>query len=447
MLAWLGDVRLGVILTGMHRKAKQVDHAAASPADILMRCFTAAVHAVQPERALRAPLRESTPSVAPCWIISVGKASHGMARAIVEWLAEHGRGPAGGIIIAADALGPVHPSLRALVGDHPIPSDRSARAANAIAETIERIPPGAEVHIAISGGASALMAGPLPPLSTADVTATFELLLASGLDIQAMNAVRKRVTRWSAGRLALQLAARTLRVWVISDVISDDLGSIASGPCTGDRWTRADVAAMLSRSGHGVRLPVRVQAALLHETPKPDNPWLATITPRIVATNGMAVAAALKVADSFGVRASASPAPLHGEAAEMGRTIAATMAAHDGARGIVMWGGETTVTIVGNGGTGGRLQELALAAAEQLRGRDGTLLAAGTDGRDGPTDAAGAVVDGDTWNRIVGSGRDPAADLARHDAYPSLKAAGALVHTGATGTNVMDVAFAVTGWP
>ena len=418
----------------------------ASPTDVLKRCYAAAIEAAQPRTALRAPLRAGVLGAAPCWIIAVGKASHGMAGAIVDWLAENGREPAGGIIVSGDALVPAHPTLRAIVGDHPIPGERSAHAAIAIAETIDRIPSGAEVHVAISGGASALMAGPLQSLTMTDVTGTFELLLSSGLDIHETNAVRKRVTCWSAGRLALQLAGRTLRVWVISDVIGDDLGSIASGPCSGDSWTSDVVRALLAKRGLLAALPNSVQLAMTRETPKPTDPWLAAIAPRIVATNGMALAAATRAAESLGVPATRMPTPLRGEAARMGQEIAVAMQTRGGAPEILMWGGETTVTIADGGGAGGRSQELALAAAQQLQGKQGVLLAAGTDGRDGPTDAAGALIDGGTWHRIQANGRDPAADLSRHDAYPALDAAGALIRTGPSGTNVMDVAFAAIGW-
>ena len=295
------------------------------PSDVLMQCYAAAVKAVQPEAALRAPLAAIVPGNAPCWIISVGKASPGMAQAIVAWLAGHGREPAGGIVVAADAVAAPHAAIRAMVGDHPIPGARSDHAANAIADVIERIPLGAEVHVAISGGASALIAGPLPPLSVTDVARTFERLISSGLDISEMNAVRKRVTRWSAGRLALQLTGRTLHVWLISDVPGDDPGSIASGPCTADRWCSDDVRSTLTGRGLYTRLPARVQAALRMETAKPNDPWLETIVPRIVANNRSALDAAVATARALGITAMVMPDPLRGEAAPMGRKIAAAM--------------------------------------------------------------------------------------------------------------------------
>jgi hydroxypyruvate reductase len=416
------------------------------PEGLVRSCYAAAVAAVQPEAALHGPLRERAPDDLPCWIISVGKASHGMAHAIVEWLDEHGRTPDGGIVVAAQALAPPHAALIALTGDHPIPRARSARAAAAIADIVGRIPANAEVHVAISGGASALMAGPRSPLTMPDVTQLFELLISSGLDIRQMNAARKRATRWSAGRLALALAPCRLHLWVISDVIGDDLESIGSGPCTGDGWTSDEVLALLASRGLLDQLPEVVTEALRQETPKPDDPFLQSLVPRIVANNHSAVAAAAAAARRSGVEVQVMPDLLQGDAAEMGRSIAKAMTTNAAVPRVMIWGGETVVTIASDSGTGGRSQELALAAAERLQGRSGILLAAGTDGRDGPTDAAGALVDGNTWARVTASGRDAAADLGHHDSYPALNAAGALIKTGPSGTNVCDIAIAATGW-
>jgi len=436
-------------------------NASESAAGLLQRCFAAAVAAVQPAGALRSPLRASRHDGSSSWVIAIGKAAGGMAASITDWLAGDGRVLAGGVVVEPDAAGlgspwttavwpagQSHATLRFTTGDHPIPRDASARAAAAIGELVQRIPAGADVHIALSGGGSALVAGPLPGLTMADVTATFELLLTSGLDIHEMNAIRKRITRWSAGRLGLALARRRVQVWVISDVPGDDLTSIASGPCTGDPWTTAEVRQLLAATRLGERLPESVRAAIEHETPKPGDPVLSSIAPVIVANNRTALVTVAETARAAGVAVRVMDDPLTGEASAMGRRIADKMRENGGhAPELLVWGGETTVTVTGRGGTGGRSQELCLAAAKFLHEAQtgGTLLAAGTDGRDGPTDAAGAVVDRDTWRRITAAGRDPAADLSGHDAYRSLDAAGALLRSGPTGTNVMDLALALTG--
>ncbi|MGH7524216.1 MAG: glycerate kinase type-2 family protein [Gemmatimonadales bacterium] len=420
------------------------------PADsapqLLRRCYDAAIAAVQPESALREPLaRDATPD-SSCWVIAVGKAARGMAAAISRESAARGGRILGGLIVGVDAGAP-DSGLPTIVGDHPIPRMESQRAADALAQLVQRIPSGASTHIAISGGASALIGGPLPGFSMADVTETFQLLLTSGLDIHQMNAIRKRITCWSAGRLALALEGRRLRTWVISDVPGDDLSSIASGPCSGDPWTSAEVQQLLVTSGLGDRLPPAVCAGMSRETPKPDDPRLAGVVARIVANNRIALAAAADEGRRAGVSVRLMDQPLRGEAASMGRQIAAEMQRRAGADSeLLIWGGETTVAISGTGGLGGRSQELALAAARELAltGTAGALLAAGTDGRDGPTDAAGAVVDARTWHQVVAAGRDPDADLMHHNSYVALAAAGALLRSGPTGTNVMDLAIALT---
>lgn len=417
------------------------------PELLLRECHAAAIAAVLPARAMAGPLAALKPGDAPCWIIAAGKAAHGMAAAIVGWLAEQGRAPAGGIVIGADTSPAPHPGLLAMVGNHPLPGVASAHAARAIADLIAVVPASAEVHVAISGGASSLLAGPLDTLSFDDVHRTFELLLTSGLDIREMNAVRKRVTRWSAGRLGLALAPRRVHLWVISDVIGDDPADIGSGPCTGDDWSSGEVAALLERHDLGVQLPVNVQRSLLLETPRRDHPALAAIEPRIVATNRIALEAAWQAALARGVAAEVVSRPIQGEAADVGRELGrAAMDVHRASPMIRILGGETTVTIRGPSGAGGRAQEQALAAAEVMQRGPCVLLAAGTDGRDGMTDAAGAIVSGATWDRAVLADRDPLADLAQHDSYASLNAAGALIRTGPTGTNVMDVVLVATGW-
>jgi hydroxypyruvate reductase len=424
----------------------RADNSASTPEQRLRRCYDEAIRAVQPERALGRALPSLAAPTSSCWIISVGKASTGMANGIATWLAASGQAPAGGIIVGAEDHPPPHRALRVMTGDHPIPGERSAAAAAAIGKTIDQIPRGASVHVAISGGASALIAGPLPGLTADDVVRTFKALLSSGLDINEMNAIRKRVTAWSAGRLAAALTGRDLHVWVISDVPGDDLGSIASGPCTGDAWTRDDVARLVDEHDLADALTPAVRSALTRETLKPGASELAGVEPVIVASNRTAVDAAADAARELGWQAQVMTPGLRGDASRMGREVGMALDARADAQSVFIWGGETTVTIGAAAGTGGRAQELALAAASELAQRDraAIVLSAGTDGRDGPTDAAGAIVDGKTWGRIEAAGRDPGKDLAQHDAYPALDAVGALMRTGPTGTNVTDLVLGTT---
>jgi glycerate-2-kinase len=194
------------------------------------------------------------------------------------------------------------------------------------------------------------------------------------------------------------------------------------------------------------------------ETPKPGDQAFARVTLELVASNRLALEAAAKRAAELGLAPRVMETPLAGEASTAGASVAASLVNNCVRLSIpqpspspvcLIWGGETTVTLGENpAGLGGRSQELALAAAQALDGASSgiALLAAGTDGRDGPTDAAGAVVDGRTWTEIRNRGRDPAHDLARHDAYPALDSVGALLKPGLTGTNVMDIVIGVCGW-
>jgi glycerate 2-kinase len=285
-----------------------------------------------------------------------------------------------------------------------------------------------------------------------------------------MNRVRKRFSLWGGGRLAAALAPARVKNFTISDVIGDDLAAIGSGPCVPDSSTAAEVRALLTSAGLWERVPDPCRQLLLAvergetpETPKPEHPAFKTTQAVLVASNRLALEAACAKARTFGLSAHLIDAALAGEAADAGARVAAYLLTDDGenrpgaqGRGlnkdaICIWGGETTVNLGPHPGRGGRAQEMALAAARELssggQGRSGgqdrrkeaTLLVAGTDGRDGPTDAAGAIVDGDSWEAIRSAGRDPARDLATHNAYDSLASAGALFKTGMTGTNVMDV--------
>lgn len=433
--------------------------------------FDAAVHAADPYAATRSALEGRALGARP-WILAIGKAAVPMARGALDALAAARRIPAGGVVIAPDfpvgALADVTP-LVAVTGDHPVPGAHSLAAADALGAAVRLVRPDDDVLVLISGGASSLMAAPVDGISAEAMLELFRGLHAAGAPIDVMNAFRKRVMRWSAGRLAVALGEATVTVLIASDVIGDDPSAIGSGPCTGDRWRAADLVELAHKLRLVASLPDEVQTHLdrtlsgeVAETPKPGDPEFSTVETRVILGNRQALDGVVRAGARIGLPVRVAPTPITGRARSIGEAIAnAAVAARSalpaGARRplnvpsrlALVWGGETVVPLpAGAHGTGGRSQELALSAARALheRGAEGrgiTILSAGTDGRDGPTDAAGAVVDATTWARIALAGRNPLRDLEGHDAYPALDAVGALLRTGMTGTNVNDVVIAL----
>jgi hydroxypyruvate reductase len=424
---------------------------------LLEALHAAAVDGVRPERAVTAALDAADVPADPVVLLALGKAAAPMCAAAVAWLAARGARPRAGLVVSPAPSAVPDPAIEVVPGDHPVPGDGSACAAAALARVIDAHAHGAEAWVLLSGGASALVGAPVEGVADADYRALFRMLLGAGVDIATMNALRKRVGRWGAGRLAEALAglgARRIRVLAISDVPDDDPATIGSGPCAPDDPSaselrrRAESAGLWRSLPAGVRRYVElVEEGAAAETPKRGDAAFARVETAIVASNRQAVAGAAARAEAAGLDVVVAPEPLAGEAARAGERIAETLlqAERAGRHRCLIWGGETTVTLGAGSGRGGRCQELALAAAQVLaRGPSrAALLAAGTDGRDGPTDAAGAVVDSATWVAILGAGRDPAVALASHDAYGALDAAGALLRTGLTGTNVADVVIGI----
>jgi glycerate-2-kinase len=339
---------------------------------------------------------------------------------------------------------------------HPLPDRGGLVAARAVercvAEGRER--EGAEGFLVLlSGGASALLPAPTDDVALADKVRVTELLLAAGAPIGELNAVRKHLSRLKGGGLARGLGGRTALVLVVSDVIGDDLSVIASGPLYPDATTFRAAEEVLVRRGVYERTPPSVRRRLrrgvrgeLQETPKPGDPAFDAIRHRVVASNAGSVAAVASAASGRRFAVVVDPQPVSGEARELAERLLAAAAPEVGA---VDWarvsGGETTVTVRGDG-RGGRNQELALAFAlaverdpAKLAGRAWCLLSAATDGVDGPTDAAGALVDALSLARCRSTGVDPVQALARNDSYSALAASGDLLRTGPTGTNVADL--------
>jgi glycerate 2-kinase len=429
---------------------------------LLVDLYTAATRAAVPGPALSARLQQVV--LEPerrVWIIALGKAALPMASTAVQVLSSRRHDPAGGLVVAPEGGQSPHPRLDLALGDHPEPGPRSLAAAKSLGSVTAQIAPEDEVWVLLSGGTTSLIGAPESGLSAAELATIYTLLLGSGLDITAMNRVRKRFSRWGAGKLARALFPALVRVYVVSDVIGDDLASIGSGPCVPDPTTAREVRELLERTSLWSRIPeaarqfmVSMESGEMAETPKPGDRAFARVTTELVASNRLALEAAAKRAAELGLAPRMMETPLAGEASTAGASVADNLLNNCVQLPIsqptrsplcLIWGGETTVSLgVEPAGVGGRSQELALAAARALAGADGpALLAAGTDGRDGPTDAAGAFVDGKTWDAIAARGRDPALDLARHNAYPALDSVGALLKPGLTGTNVMDIVIGI----
>jgi glycerate-2-kinase len=417
--------------------------------ETLLACWQRALDAVAAGPALARSLEAEPPATSergdgPVFLLALGKAAAPMATVAEAWL---GHRLALGLVVTKDGHGDASLRSTVLESAHPVPDARSERAGRAVLALAEALPPDARLQVLLSGGASSLLTCPLPGLTLEDLAATTRRLLAAGADIDELNTVRKHLTAVSGGRLARAAAGHPIDVRVVSDVPGDRLDVIASGPCSADPSTFAEALGVLRARGHTPDWPAAVRAHLdagvagrADESVKPGDPVLQRVRQTIVAANADARQAALAEARRRGLDAVDLGECLAGEAREAARALCARARADRGARPrLLVAGGETTVTVRGDG-RGGRSQELALAAALELEGDAGiALLAAGTDGTDGPTDAAGALADPETAARGRARGLDPARSLARNDSHPFFAREGGAIHTGPTGTNVMDL--------
>lgn len=377
-------------------------------------------------------------------VLAVGKAAFGMTRAAIEVLGDRIR-PADVLLVTHDGAKRLG-SSEALRSGHPLPDERGRAAAGEIERRAAELGSGDIALILISGGASALLPAPAPGILLEDKLEATRQLLRNGATIHELNAVRKHLSTTKGGGLLRRLRPARVVTLALSDVIDDDPSVIGSGPTAPDPTTFEDARAALTRYGVLETCPARVLGRLeagirgeLEETPKSGDPIFDGAIYRIVGGNRTSVRA---IAAACGADAEVEPQPIEGEAREVGAALARRFAAARPPAYVA--GGETTVTVRG-AGKGGRSQELALAfALEAAKGplaerADWVFLAAGTDGRDGPTDAAGGIVDAATVNRIRTAGIDPVAAMEENDSYGALDAAGALLRTGATGTNVADL--------
>jgi glycerate 2-kinase len=424
--------------------------------DLARRMTVAALAAVDPERLAREELARRGERFGAA--VAIGKAAAALARGAREALE-----PAAPrlLIRPHNAPGLLDPGWEQMTGGHPLPDRQSAAAGERLERWLAEIAPRPLLAL-ISGGASACVEAPAADLTLEDLAATQRALLASGLPIQTVNAVRKHLSRLKGGGALRALSALSATIGrlprvlalLLSDVPGDDPAAIASGPFAADPTTYAEALAAVE----GLDVPEAVRRHLaagvrgeIPETLKADPPEVETV---LLASVRTAVAAAVSVARRQGFHA--MEGELDGEAVRAAGELVERGRALEGAAVALVLGGETTVTLrgafqgeAGHGGRGGRNQELALAAARMLAGGAGELVfTLATDGEDGPTRSAGGTVDGKTWEAIRRAGIDPQAALARHDARTALAAVpGALLETGPTGTNVGDLAVYLRGAP
>lgn len=380
--------------------------------------FDAGVAAADPYTAVQSHIHTVDE---PSLIVAVGKAARRMAQAAIEQFAgvtcivvtnyENAKDLAGAQVFAAG---------------HPVPDANGARAAAAVLDAV-RAADGPLLAL-ISGGGSALLPAPVDGVSLNDKADLNSALLGSGLDIVQMNLVRQQVSRIKGGGLLRAAAPHLVTALILSDVIGDDLSAIASGPTVPPLGTAAEAMDILKSNALWGGLPASIKAHLSLEQTPPDLPEAANI---LVGSNAQSLSAMAKAAPQAKVLGA-----VEGDVAQAARYICANAGPH-----ITLWGGETTVVLKGDG-LGGRNQELAVriaAEAARLGWQNWVCLQGGTDGRDGPTDAAGGLVDHGTCARIVAAGGDVDAFLANNDCYHALQQAGDLLITGATGTNVADL--------
>jgi glycerate 2-kinase len=436
--------------------------------DRIIRILLAALEAVEPGAAVRRWMTRREDALIVCerkyslnafqrvYIVGIGKAAVPMGAAAAVLLDPY---LTGGIILTKDGYAKNLASLQDLPGikiieaSHPIPDVRGLNGARLIAELLTEVGEGDLVVCLISGGSSALLPLPAEGITLADLQELTSTLLACGASINEINTLRKHLDTLKGGGLARLAAPASLITLVLSDVVDDLLDVIASGPSVPDPTTFADAYSVLEQYRIVDRVPAPIKNHLLlgmqgnlPDTPKPGDVVFERVYNVVVGSNRLAADAALHQALREGFQPMLLTTSMQGEARQAGRMLGA-IAKEIVASGnplhrpaCVIAGGETTVTIHGNG-KGGRNQELALGGVQELAGLENVVLVTlATDGGDGPTDAAGAVVTGDTLKRAQLMGIDPADFLTRNDAYHFFSPLGDLLKPGPTDTNVNDLA-------
>lgn len=400
--------------------------------------FQSAVDRADPAKAVQAALAsEPLPPLAAGgrnFILAAGKAAVPMMKAALQAVPD----PAQALVITNPENKVPVQGAEVLCGAHPVPDANSEKAGAAAFDLVAEVGPKDRLLVLVSGGASALMVLPAPGLTLSDKASVNKLLLGAGLEINQMNLIRQQLSLLKGGGLAQAAAPAEVRAYILSDVIGDDLRAIASGPTVSPIGTRADAKALLQDAGLWQSVPQSVQDHL--NKPNPLEVKTPAATNTLIGSNRQSLAAMLAAVPA-GFEAKIVTDSLTGDVGAAADYIVNAAREAPADRPVaLLFGGETTVEIKGNG-RGGRNQELALRVAREAKNLSGNwvFLSGGTDGRDGPTDAAGGIVTADTWKAIKRAGSDPAALLANNDSNAALACADALLVTGGTGTNVADV--------
>ncbi len=382
-------------------------------------------------------------------VLGAGKASSQMARAVERRL---GNRIDGGAVVTQYGYAERCKHIEILEAAHPVPDISGLEASRKIEKLAVSARKKDLVIFLLSGGGSALMPAPAPGISLEDKQSATNSLLRAGAPIEALNCVRKHLSDLKGGNLARKVFPARMSVLLISDVIGDPLDVIASGPAIGDSTTFSEAKAHLERYGVFQEMPKAIKERFeagcrdeIPDTPAPEDKIFRRVSHHVVANNKIALRAAYEKAKSMGYNVKVQTHSLSGEASEAGKFIAKDAKRISGnpppknTPQCLLYGGETTVRVLGNG-VGGRCQELALSFAIEIGGHENIcLLAAGTDGRDGPTEAAGGIIDGRTVKTAQNQGLDPDAHLRDNNSHDFLRRLRSCIYTGPSGTNVMDL--------
>jgi glycerate 2-kinase len=388
-------------------------------------------------------------------VVGAGKAVAPMAKALEDLLGNH---ISDGVMVVKDEHGLPLKKIKVREASHPVPDERGVKGTEEILSLVETAGKRDLVICLISGGGSALLIAPVHDISLEDKQNATKLLLACGATIHEFNTVRKHLSRAKGGRLAQMAYPATVTSLILSDVVGDDLDVIASGPTVPDSSTFKDAQQILKDYGIWDQLAPTVRNHLekgasgqIEDTPKSDNAVFRQCSQVLVGTNLQALKAAGQEAQRLGYHPLILSSKVEGEAREVAKFYTAIAREALSSQNpfkppvCVLAGGETTVTLTGEG-RGGRNQEFALAAALTIAGLDNiVVLSGGTDGTDGPTDAAGAIADGTTVTRALEKGLDPKDFLRRNDSYSLFQKLEDLLMTGPTRTNVMDMYMLLVG--